>query len=77
MPLYDFECPRCANKIEKLQGMNDGNPDCEVCGGKMVKLPSRPMMIRVLHKGGAPVRSKGYKKDYAKDYRKRLHPETR
>jgi putative FmdB family regulatory protein len=32
MPIYEYECPRCGKRFEKLQGMNErfslGCPDC-------------------------------------------------
>ena len=76
MPVYELRCPGCDNEVEKIQGMDAGNPSCEVCGRTMVKMPTSPSLIRILKTGGTPVRGKGYKEDYAKQYRKRLHPET-
>ncbi len=76
MPVYLFFCPKCSEEIEKIQGMDADNPNCGVCGGTTVKLPTSPSLIQILRKGGTPVRSKGYKEDYGNRYRKRLISET-
>lgn len=36
MPLYDYECPKCKSRIEKLQNINDDTLIiCSVCGTEM------------------------------------------
>ncbi len=32
MPIYEYYCPTCGNKFEKLQSMNSGDADCPACG---------------------------------------------
>ncbi|HOK07558.1 MAG TPA: zinc ribbon domain-containing protein [Syntrophales bacterium] len=34
MPLYDFECPKCAHRFEAFRRMNEGWEDlpCPACG---------------------------------------------
>lgn len=33
MPIYEFECPSCENRFEKLQKVSDADPtDCPQCG---------------------------------------------
>lgn len=70
MPIYRYSC--CGKEIEVLQGINEDSPLCPDCGTKMEKLPTSPAIIRIEDKGGVPLRSEGYKEDYAKDYRRRL-----
>ena len=31
MPIYEYHCPTCSNKFEKLQTMNSSGADCPVC----------------------------------------------
>ena len=31
MPIYEFECPRCKHRCDRLQKMSDPNPDCPEC----------------------------------------------
>lgn len=33
MPIYEFECPSCAHRFERLQKVSDADPsDCPECG---------------------------------------------
>ena len=58
MPIYEFQCARCARTTEVIQGMNDPPPRvCPHCGGKLKKLASAP----AFHLKG----SGWYKTDYA------------
>jgi len=35
MPIYTYECQKCNHEFEKLQKLNDPNPDtCPNCGAK-------------------------------------------
>jgi putative FmdB family regulatory protein len=46
MPLYDYECRNCGNRVEVLHGVNDSGPaSCEVCGGQMRKLLNPPAIV--------------------------------
>ncbi len=31
MPIYEYHCPTCNNKFDKLQQMNASGADCPVC----------------------------------------------
>ena len=31
MPIYEYHCPTCGNKFEKLQSMNSTGADCPRC----------------------------------------------
>ena len=44
MPLYEFECGKCHNRLERIQKFSDPNPEtCPKCGGgPMEKLPASP-----------------------------------
>jgi predicted nucleic acid-binding Zn ribbon protein len=54
MPIYEMECPKCHNHIEKLLPI-DTTLDC--CGEPMKKLPSFPM-VKYKGEGGYPSRKK-------------------
>ena len=38
MPLYDFECETCEEKIEDIVPTDVKKIDCEACGGKMARI---------------------------------------
>ena len=41
MPLYEYECKKCGQRIEKIQKFSDSPlTTCEKCGGKLEKLIS-------------------------------------
>ena len=41
MPLYEYECTQCGQRIEKIQKFSDSPlTTCEKCGGKLEKLIS-------------------------------------
>ncbi len=41
MPIYEFECRKCKDRLEVLQKMNDKSPvKCRKCGGRLEKLIS-------------------------------------
>ena len=46
MPLYEFRCLACENKIERFVALNTKSVECP-CGGKAVKLISLPGAIIV------------------------------
>jgi putative FmdB family regulatory protein len=38
MPIYEFECPTCAHRFERLQKVADADPkDCPECGKSGVR----------------------------------------
>jgi len=74
MPLYRFGC--CDKEIEVVQGIDKETPLCPECGANMKYLPTCPAVITIREKGGTRVHNKGYKEDYAKDYRRRLQEKT-
>ncbi len=65
MPLYLYACDKCERGTEVIQSFDGLPPEC--CGEPMRKLPTVPSKIEI--KG---VHSEGYKRDYAKEYRRRL-----
>jgi len=64
-PIYLYSCNGCKKEVEVIQSFSGEPPHC--CGEVMNKLPTFPAKIEI--KG---THSSGYKKDYAKDYRRRL-----
>ena len=41
MPIYEFECQKCKDRVEVFQKMNDKHPvKCKKCGGRLEKLVS-------------------------------------
>jgi putative FmdB family regulatory protein len=43
MPIYEYECKKCANQIEVFQKINDEPPSrCPKCGGRLEKMLSAP-----------------------------------
>ena len=41
MPIYEFECRKCKDRLEVFQKMNDKPPaKCRKCGGRLEKLVS-------------------------------------
>lgn len=58
MPLYEYQCTSCRDRVEVIQKLNDPPQErCEKCGGDMKKLISAPA---IQFKG-----SGFYKNDYA------------
>src|SRR4051812_16056884 len=48
MPIYEYACENCGNKVDVLQKMNDPAPEkCEKCGaeGKMARQVSRTSFV--------------------------------
>jgi putative FmdB family regulatory protein len=42
MPIYEFECRKCKDRLEVYQKMNDKPPaKCRKCGGRLEKLISQ------------------------------------
>jgi putative FmdB family regulatory protein len=38
MPIYEYQCPECGHKFERLQKFNDPAPDkCPECGHERVE----------------------------------------
>lgn len=43
MPLYEYQCARCGQRIEKIQKFSDPPlTKCEECGGPLERLLSSP-----------------------------------
>ena len=58
MPLYEYQCAQCGERVEIIQKMSDPpHAHCAKCGGEMKKLMSAPA---IQFKG-----SGWYKTDYA------------
>jgi len=64
MPLYEYECGKCGNKIEVLQKVNDPDPKCK-CGSTMKKLMSNTSFI---------LKGNGW---YATDYKNKKEGESK
>lgn len=58
MPIYEYECRKCEDVFEILQGFDDKPPKCERCGRKLKKLIS----LSAFHLKG----SGWYETDYGK-----------
>jgi len=65
MPIYRYGCEGCDKELEVIQSISGEALVC--CGEPMRKLPTFPAKIEIKGK-----KSEGYKRDYAKDYRRRL-----
>lgn len=66
MPIYIYECEKCGNKIEVLNG---GVPLC--CGKAMAKRPTFPALVKWKGEGGFPSMRRAYKRGtapYTKGY---------
>ena len=58
MPLYEYQCVQCGERVEIIQRLSDPpHSECAKCGGQMKKLMSAPA---IQFKG-----SGWYKTDYA------------
>jgi len=45
MPLYEYQCTQCAERVEIIQRASDSpDPHCPKCGGQVRKLPSAPSL---------------------------------
>ena len=43
MPLYEYECEKCAHRFEKIRKFSDAPLEtCEKCGGPVHKMQSAP-----------------------------------
>jgi len=43
MPIYEYQCSDCGERIERLQRLDDPPPGaCEECGGAMSRMISAP-----------------------------------
>ncbi|MBK5259788.1 MAG: hypothetical protein JJE51_09360 [Thermoanaerobaculia bacterium] len=43
MPLFEYECRQCSERVELIQKLSDAPPShCTKCGGEMKKLFSSP-----------------------------------
>ena len=70
MPLYEYECTKCGERLEILQKISDPPYSrCPKCGGQMRKLLSAPA---IQFKG-----SGFYKTDYAKSESKSEQSESK
>ncbi|HLF86743.1 MAG TPA: FmdB family zinc ribbon protein [Nitrospiria bacterium] len=46
MPIYEYECTKCGNRIEVIQGFSDPPiTDCNTCSGKVKKVISSPAIV--------------------------------
>jgi putative FmdB family regulatory protein len=70
MPIYEFECPACSERFDRLQKLSDPDPDsCPNCGATGVRRRLTAPSFRLAGSGW-------YETDVKKDgYRKRNHVE--
>ncbi len=40
MPIYEYRCTQCDHLFDKLQRVDDDEPDCPVCEGKVYRIIS-------------------------------------
>jgi len=45
MPIYEYKCPECGEKIEIFQHIGEEAPTCKNCGAKFDKLMSANSFI--------------------------------
>ena len=58
MPLYEYQCPKCGHRFERIQSFSDPDPKkCPHCGASKVE--------RVLHAPAVQFKGSGW---YATDY---------
>jgi putative FmdB family regulatory protein len=61
MPIYEFECPDCGERFERLQKLADADPkDCPTCGKPHVKRRLTAPAFRLAGSGW-------YETDFKKD----------
>ncbi len=75
-PVYIYECKHCGVEREEIRSMEGDTPRCSRCEGDMTKKLTPPAIIKVINSGGYPVRSRGYKDGYSKEYLKDNPPST-
>ena len=37
MPIYEYECTRCAHRFERIMKVGEADPACPACGAKETK----------------------------------------
>lgn len=46
MPIYEYECTKCGNRFEVIQGFSDpAITSCNTCSGKVIKVISAPAIV--------------------------------
>lgn len=46
MPIYDYVCTQCGQRVEVIHGIHDAGPQsCDRCGGPMRKALSPPAIV--------------------------------
>lgn len=63
MPLYEYQCPACGRRVEKIQPVTAPETETCICGGQMARLVSAPAIqfkgsgwyvTDYAHKSGSP-----------------------
>ena len=64
MPLYEFQCPKCGHRFERIQKFSDPDPKkCPECGAAKIE--------RLLHAPAVQFKGSGW---YATDYARKSPP---
>lgn len=62
MPIYEFLCPECSVKKERIRDMGDTTAEICHCGREMIKELTFPAMVKIKGgEGGYPSRRKYFK----------------
>lgn len=76
MPLYEYQCPACGRRVEKIQPVTAPETETCVCGGKMERLLSAPAIqfkgsgwyiTDYAHKSGSPANGDSKSGDKSRD----------
>lgn len=56
MPLYEYACPACGDRAEKMKSISDraNGPECPTCGEGMVLALSMPGRVSGATASGSP-----------------------
>lgn len=70
-PIYELECGVCGKREDRILPFRAGLPLC--CGETMYRLPTFPVMVKVMGEGGYPSRRK-FLRGSAPGTSREIHP---